>query len=248
MRPVVPLTLALVLSAACGPRGGGPASEGPAPTPAADAHAGHVMPAPAEEADTTAMRPGMGRMGMGMGMGMRMGMRGGMGQDTAMAHPMGGRGMGMGMGRMRMEEPPEPTDSVLLEGKQTFDQVCAACHTLEPPPNLAPPMRMVSMHLRQAFPGEEEAVAHVLAYLPAPDTAKAVMPAHAIERFGLMLAQPLPPETLEKVARYVWSLSEGMQGMEGMEGMRGRGMGGGRMMQGGQGGGMQVRMRQRGGR
>lgn len=222
MRPVVPLTLALTVFAACGPRGAAPAPEAPAPTPAADPHDGHVMApalADAEVADTPGMRPGMGRMGMGMG-------------------------------RMRMEAPPEPTDSVLLEGKQTFDQVCSACHTLEPPPNLAPPMRMVSMHLRQAFPGEEEAVAHVLAYLPAPDTAKAVMPAHAIERFGLMPAQPLPPEMLEKVARYVWSLSEGMQGMEGMEGIQGMGMGmgRGRMMQGGQGGGMQMRMRHRGGR
>lgn len=140
---------------------------------------------------------------------------------------------------MRMQAPPEPTDPVLLEGKRTFDQVCSACHTMEPPPNLAPPIRMVSRHLRQAFPGEEEAVAHVLAYLPAPDSARAVMPAHAIERFGLMPPQPLPADVLEGVARYVWSLGEGMGEMGGGRGM-GMGMG---MRQRGMG----ARMRHRGG-
>lgn len=239
MRRVAPSSLILLAFVACGPRAAGPSVGGPAPTaePAADPHAGHVVAPAATPVDSATMQ-GMERMGMGRGMGMRGRMGPGMGA---------GGGMGMGMGRMRMQAPPEPTDPVLLEGKQTFDQVCSACHTLEPPPKLAPPMRMVSMHLREAFPGEEEAVAHVLAYLPAPDSAKAVMPAHAIERFGLMPAQPFSAEMLEKVARYVWSLSEGMQEMEGMEGM-GPGMGRGGMMQGGQGGGMEMRMRHRGGR
>lgn len=126
---------------------------------------------------------------------------------------MGGRGPGgMGMGRRMHQAPPpaDPTDPVLQEGKKVFDEVCSVCHTLEPPPNLAPPMRMVSMHLRQSFATEEEGVAHVVAYVPAPTAERAIMPEHAIERFGLMAPLPLPPETLEKVARYVWSLGDGV--------------------------------------
>jgi len=166
------------------------------------------------------------------------------GQPMEPIEPMEAMGERQGMGRMmRMHTLVDPTDPVLLEGKQTFDQVCSACHTLEPPPRLAPPMRMVSMHLRQSFETEEAGVAHVLSYVPSPDAGKSILPDHAVERFGLMAPQALPKETLEKVARYVWSLGEGMEGMEGMEG--GMGMGRGRGM--GQGGGMQMRMRRRGG-
>ena len=119
-----------------------------------------------------------------------------------------------GMGRMgRMAPLPaqvaDTTDPVLKAGKTTFDEICSACHTLEPPHNLAPPMRMVSMHLRQRFPTEEEGVAHVTSYVPAPDAERSIMPAHIIQRFGLMTAQPLPAEMLENVARYVWSLGAG---------------------------------------
>lgn len=131
-----------------------------------------------------------------------------------------------GMGRTSGMRPlADPTDPVLVEGKQTFDLVCSSCHTLEPPARLAPPMRMVSMHLRQAFSDEEEAVAHVVSWVPAPDPARSVLPAHAIERHGLMTAQEISGESLEKVARYVWSLSEGMRGMSGPGKGRGMGMG-----------------------
>lgn len=164
----------------------------------------------------------MGRMGRGEGMGR-------------------GQGMGEmgGMGRRSLPPLEDPTDPVLLEGKAVFNDVCAQCHTLEPPPHLAPPMRMVSMHLRERFEAEEEAVAHVVAWATTPDPARSVLPAHAIERFGLMAPQALDAEALEKVARYVWWMGQGMEGME-PGGMEPGGMGMGRP--GGRG------MRHRGGR
>ena len=129
------------------------------------------------------------------------------------------------------QESPTP-ESVLLEGRHIYEDVCAECHAMEPPPTLAPPMRMVSGHLREAFASEDEAVAHVVSYVPMPNPDRSILPEHAIERFGLMAPQALPAEDLEKVARYVWSLSEGME------------MGG---MHEGEGRGMQMRMRRRGG-
>lgn len=145
--------------------------------------------------------------------------------------PMGGMGR---MGRMAPlpAEVADPTDPVLKAGKTTFDQVCSACHTLEPPHKLAPPMRMVSMHLRQRFSTEEEGVAHVTSYVPAPDAERSIMPPQIIQRFGLMTAQPLPAEMLESVARYVWSLGEGGPAMGAGQGM---------------GNGQRMRMRRRGG-
>ena len=100
----------------------------------------------------------------------------------------------------------DPQDPMLREGQRLFDEVCTQCHTLEPPPNLAPPMRMVAMHLRQAFDSQEAAVDHVVSYAPAPDAERSILPSHAVERFGLMPPQPLRPDQLEKVATYVWSL------------------------------------------
>ena len=138
-------------------------------------------------------------------------------------------------------ESPAPTfgavsdDLAFAEGKQAFEEICAECHTLDPPPSMAPPMRMVSMHLRDAFTEEQEGIEHILSYVPNPDPERSILPAHAVERFGLMAPLPLPEATLEAVARYVWSLSDRMS-----EGQRHRG---------GEhdGQGMRVRMRRRGG-
>jgi mono/diheme cytochrome c family protein len=97
----------------------------------------------------------------------------------------------------------------LAEGERIFNEVCSQCHTLGPPPNLAPPMRMVAMHLRRSFDGEEAAVDHIVSYAAAPDAERSILPAHAVARFGLMPSQPLRPDQLRKVAAYVWSLGGG---------------------------------------
>ena len=153
-------------------------------------------------------------------------------------------------------EPAAPDDRMVREGQRLFDEVCSQCHTVDPPPNLAPPMRMVAMQLRKAFDTRDAAVDHVVSYAPAPDAEQSILPSHAVERFGLMPPQPLRPDQLEKVATYVWSLGEGsgtMGGMEGMGGMGGR-HGRGPMGMRRQGGmqhadsaGMPMRMRRRGG-
>jgi len=95
----------------------------------------------------------------------------------------------------------------LAAGQQIFTTVCTACHTLQPPPRLAPPMAMVSQHYRDAFASEPEALAAMLRFLLAPDTTRATMPAHAIQRFGLMPKLPLSEQQFRDVSAYVWSLS-----------------------------------------
>ena len=154
---------------------------------------------------------------------------------TSAESPTQPRGMGMHRRHMAPSESTPVEDPILIEGKQVFEEVCAECHTLDPPPNLAPPMRMVSMHLREAFPDEQSGIEHVLSYVPSPDPEDSILPAHAVERFGLMAPQPLPAATLEAVARYVWSLGDGMT----EEGMHGGGEHGGQ--------GMRMRTRRRGG-
>lgn len=162
------------------------------------------------------MGPDSARGGMGMqhGQGMGMGRGMGMGSDSArggmgMQHGQG-TGMGRGMG-MRGGAPAAPREvpEEFREGERLFQDVCSHCHTLEPPPNLAPPMTHVARHLRQAFATEEEALAHLRSYLPAPARDRSILPDMPHERFGLMPALPLSPTLLDAVGRYVWFLGEG---------------------------------------
>lgn len=91
-------------------------------------------------------------------------------------------------------------------GELTFRVVCAACHTLNPPYEKAPPMTHIARHYRQAFATEAEGVEAIVQWVLKPDAARSKMPAHAIERFGLMPAFPLPEAQVREVATYVWSL------------------------------------------
>lgn len=93
-------------------------------------------------------------------------------------------------------------------GKATFDVVCASCHSIDPPHKLAPPMRHVARYYRRHFATEETFVDAVVQWVTRPDSARSRMPAHVIERFGLMAAFPLPEPQLREVARYVWTLGD----------------------------------------
>lgn len=91
-------------------------------------------------------------------------------------------------------------------GELTYRVVCATCHTLNPPYEKAPPMTHVARHYRQAFATEAEGVEAIVQWVIKPEAARSKMPAHAIERFGLMPAFPLPEAQLREVAKYVWDL------------------------------------------
>ena len=59
------------------------------------------------------------------------------------------------------------------------------------------------------YPQPADAAAALAAYVRAPDAAKSLLPAHAIERFGLMPAQSqLNDAQLDAVARYVLTLAD----------------------------------------
>lgn len=93
-----------------------------------------------------------------------------------------------------------------VSGELTFRVVCATCHTLNPPYEKAPPMTHIARHYRQAFASEAEGVEAIVQWVAKPEVSRSKMPAHAIERFGLMPAFPLPEAQLREVAKYVWSL------------------------------------------
>jgi len=124
-------------------------------------------------------------------------------------------------------------------GAEVYAEVCSDCHTLQPPPNLAPPITHVARHVRDEVEDRDAFLAHVVAYLPAPSEAASLLPARAVERFELMPPQNLPEERLRAVAAWLWVMADSAgHGMEEGEMERG-GMGEGGMHPGGMGrGGM----------
>lgn len=107
-------------------------------------------------------------------------------------------------------------DTLLARGREIVRTVCAACHTEQPPPKLAPPLSHVAHRYRMSAGTSEEARTRMTAWIAAPAKDKSLMPAMAIERFGLMAPLPLPEEMRRAAATYVLSLADSAQGMQGM--------------------------------
>jgi cytochrome c len=103
---------------------------------------------------------------------------------------------------------PAAVEARLALGREVFDRACAACHTVEPPPRLAPPMSHVAAHYRQAFADPEAGVAHIAGFVQSPTRETTRLPARATERWGLMPPVVLPEAEREAVALYVWHLAE----------------------------------------
>ncbi|TVR62856.1 MAG: cytochrome c [Gemmatimonadales bacterium] len=99
------------------------------------------------------------------------------------------------------------------DGKMLYELVCAMCHTMEPPPSLAPPISHAAAYYFHRFDSEDEAVAAMVAFLREPTEEASLLPARAIERFGLMPSQGhLSHEQLEAVARYSLTLADTTHG------------------------------------
>ena len=139
------------------------------------------------------------------------------------------------------QEPPPQTREVIQasavafdafeRGEAVFNSVCVACHTVGPPPNLAPPIMAVSGHYREAFDNREEGIRAIAAWIADPDPARSRLGPMAIERFGPMAPLPLPDSVRQAVATWVWDVydpeADPHAGGMGRGMMRGRGGPGG---------------------
>jgi mono/diheme cytochrome c family protein len=93
------------------------------------------------------------------------------------------------------------------DGRQIFELVCAMCHSVNPPPKAAPPIsHAVAFYLLKHGTVDSAATAMV-AYLKQPEAERSLIPAMAVERFGLMPSQGhLSDAQLQAVARYALTL------------------------------------------
>ena len=113
------------------------------------------------------------------------------------------------------------TDTALLaRGKAIVGTIYSACHTEQPPPKTAPPLSHVARRYRIMAGDSAAALARLTAWIAAPAKDRSLMPAMAIDRFGLMAPLPLPEEQRLAAAAYVLSLADSAQGMQGMQGMQ----------------------------
>lgn len=103
---------------------------------------------------------------------------------------------------------PALAQATLAEGRRIYDNVCATCHTLVPPPTLAPPMSHIVRQYRQVLPNDQAVASRIVEFVRAPSAERALMPEQARERFGLMPAQQLPDNQLRAVAAYVLTLRD----------------------------------------
>jgi len=139
--------------------------------------------------------------------------------------------------------------AALQSGEEIFQAVCTQCHTLEPPAGKAPPMSHVARHYRDNLPDREQAVGRITEWLRGPAEERSLLPAHAIEMWGLMPPLELDSRQIRAVAEFVWTLPDqaadeqmDMGGHEMMmRGGRGMYMGGGQGMMMGGGQGMMMR-------
>jgi mono/diheme cytochrome c family protein len=101
----------------------------------------------------------------------------------------------------------EAQAAAVPEGKTTFETICAACHSVNPPAKLAPPMSHVSRYYKRTYSSETEFVEAVVRWVREPDRERSKMPAHVFDNFAIMPAFPLPEPQLREVAKYIWTLA-----------------------------------------
>jgi cytochrome c len=95
------------------------------------------------------------------------------------------------------------------EGQRIFELVCAMCHSVQPPAKTAPPVSHAAAYYLRKYGDTGHAAAAMVAYLREPVAERSALPAHAIERFGLMPSQGhLTEAQLQAVSRYVLTLAD----------------------------------------
>jgi len=99
------------------------------------------------------------------------------------------------------------------DGAELFQLVCAMCHSIDPPALLAPPMSHAAGYYLRAHGEGGAAELAMVAFLKDPAAERSLLPAHAVERFGLMPAQGHLSDTqLLAVVRYALSLADPTHG------------------------------------
>ena len=118
--------------------------------------------------------------------------------------------------------------------EELFDAKCAMCHSKAKPTDMskvvAPALMGVMRHIKMEYPDKEQAVNFMTDYILDPKQEKAICMPEKIQRFGLMPSQKgnVTPEELKKITTWMFDNypPADFHGMGHGRGMR-RGQGGG---------------------
>ncbi len=96
-----------------------------------------------------------------------------------------------------------------MSGEELFKNKCGSCHMTTRPADMstlvAPPIPGVALHVKNAFPKKQDAVAFIESYALHPSRDRSLCMPAKIKRFGLMPSQQgnVTPEELKKIAEYI---------------------------------------------
>jgi hypothetical protein len=92
---------------------------------------------------------------------------------------------------------------VAEEGQALFEKYCIACHQVQGPPKIAPPVFGVINHVRGVYPEREAFVKRIVDWVENPDPDDVLMPG-AVKRFGIMPKLGYPREDVQRIAEFLY--------------------------------------------
>jgi mono/diheme cytochrome c family protein len=89
------------------------------------------------------------------------------------------------------------------EGQALFEKYCIACHQIQGPPKIAPPVFGVINHVKGVYPEREAFVKRIVEWVENPNPNDVLMPG-AVKRFGVMPKLGYPKEDVRKIAEFLY--------------------------------------------
>ncbi len=88
-------------------------------------------------------------------------------------------------------------------GEELYTMYCSACHSLEPPPKAAPPVRGLIRQYVEHYETEDKFVDAIVDFVLEPEDRESLC-TPARERFGDMPELPIAKGDLKKIAAWFW--------------------------------------------
>jgi mono/diheme cytochrome c family protein len=89
------------------------------------------------------------------------------------------------------------------EGRALFEKYCIACHQIQGPPKVAPPVFGVINHVKGVYPEREAFVKRIVEWVENPNPNDVLMPG-AAKRFGVMPKLGYPKKDVRKIAEFLY--------------------------------------------
>ncbi|NTW82470.1 MAG: cytochrome c [Chlorobiaceae bacterium] len=90
-----------------------------------------------------------------------------------------------------------------MTGDAIYNKYCSVCHTMNPPPKLAPPLRSIAAMYRGKYSSKKEGVERIAVFIKLPNIKNALAP-DAVRKYGLMSRLPISANDIRTIAEWVW--------------------------------------------